>query len=427
MMLTKYLPDASHWCLHLMGGSVAFQSVFMLIGIGAGLAVILGWHTRWSMVLAWVLTVSLQNRNPVILYGGDAVLRMMTFWCLFMPMGACWSLDAKRSPVQTSNPHLSMASLAALMQIAFIYCFGALLKTGNDWTRDGTAVYNALMASQFVRTPGLWLLPHEDLCKFLTFGVWWLELLGPFIAFIPWRSAWWRILVILSMWLMHAGFATCLRIGYFGTIMMMIWLLFVPSLAWDALAKRWPRLGTTFQPSNAPPWPWQRIALESFLGFCLVIVTLWNLWTFNPVRWKLGPSPILNGIAQALRLDQNWSMFAPSSATDDGWMILDAELYDDSHIDLLRAGQPLTFDKPRRISSEYPDWKWHKFEVNLLGDNNVQLRQPFGDCIAREWSRKHPRVRSWTLWFIREETLPHFLKAKPVRIEVARNGMFVCP
>lgn len=425
-MLRDYHGDPSYWCLHLIGGSVPVLSALLLLGIAAGMAVSLGWRTRWSVLLAWVLTISLQNRNPMVLHAGDIVLRMLLFWGLFLPLGACWSLDARDAPRKLDNPHFSIGSLAALMQVAFIYFFTGALKTGDDWLVNRSAVYEVLMADQFVRTPGLWLLPHEDLCKVLTVGVLWLEKYMPFLLFIPWRTHWWRIGIIVSMWLMHLGFYICIRVGPFPMLMATAWLLYVPGETWDWLGQRWKRLALP-EKADVPAkrWSWQRIIAGSFCAVCLGIVLLWNLWSVNPQRFSVGPNKVLNTLAQVLRIDQRWHMFAPTAWINDGWFVLDAELYNGSHIDLLRDGRPLSFDKPYRISSEWPDWKWHKFQFNLLDDRHSGLRRPFGDYLASEWSRKHPRVRNWTFWFMREETLPHYQVVKPEKIELARNPMFV--
>ena len=31
--------------------------------------------------------------------------------------------------------------------------------------------------------------------------MWWLEIVGPFAAFMPWRAAWWRIAVVGAFWM----------------------------------------------------------------------------------------------------------------------------------------------------------------------------------------------------------------------------------
>ena len=57
------------------GGAPVIASLFVLQGVAA-LALLLGARTRLATALVWVLEWSLQNRNPLVLSGGDDLLRM---------------------------------------------------------------------------------------------------------------------------------------------------------------------------------------------------------------------------------------------------------------------------------------------------------------------------------------------------------------
>lgn len=431
-LLSHTMQDPHIWSLHLIGGSVLVQSLLILITMAAAIGVIIGWRARWSLLVTWVLLCSLHGRNPTILYGGDVVLRVMAFWSLFLPMDACWSWESRRRGSNAVVPasFFGISSLAILFQVSFIYWFTAVLKYGNEWTRDGSAVYYVLNADQFVLAPGRWLLGFPDLCRWLSFGVWWFELIGPFFAFIPWRTAWWRVLVIASMWAMHLGFALCLRIGYFPVAMMALWLLFIPGEVWQWLGTRWPQLKVQLDGATMSKLGWPRTMAEVVAAVCLTLVLLWNLWTTDPQKWNRWLPPSVAALGYTLRLDQSWALFAPTPVTDDGWMICEAELFDGSHIDLLRSGQKVDFSKPPHLSSTYPDWKWHKLQVNLVSRPYEALRQPFADYLATDWCRRNPnssKVRNWTLWFVREPTLPHYIAVAPQKVKLAENRLFISP
>jgi hypothetical protein len=420
--------DADHWCVHLIGGSTFFQVVLILIALVASVGVMVGWRTRVSLFIAWALTLSIQARNPHVLFGGDVVLRVMAFWGLFLPLGACWSVDERMGYAEPErSPHVSMGGMAALLQVACIYWFTAMLKSGNEWNRDGTGVYYVLMADQFARPLGRWLLGFPEFMKGLSFAIYWLELVGPFLAFIPWRSAWWRLLVVLTFWGFHLGLLLTLRLGPFPTLMMAAWLLFVPGMVWDWLALRLPSAHRNVGARTASP------VLEALRhgvpGLLLAFVLLWNLATVHGERWNAWIVSPIRTVMHTLRLDQAWTLFAPTPITDNGWLVLDAELYDHSHIDLLRNGQSLTFAKPAAIHSEAPDWRWHKLESNLPAEASKPLRLPFGDYLARRWQPddSQKRVREWTLYFMREETLPHHTVRVPDKVELARNPTFLYP
>src|SRR5262245_42318967 len=61
--------------LHLLDGSADFQAaLFVLAGLFAA-ALLVGWWTRLATAGSWFLLMSLHARNPMVLQGGDTLLR----------------------------------------------------------------------------------------------------------------------------------------------------------------------------------------------------------------------------------------------------------------------------------------------------------------------------------------------------------------
>ena len=100
----------------------------------------------------------------------------MLIWTLFLPLGARFSVDAVREslragadetppelaagvPRADNTPVASLAVLCLLLQLAAIYWFNALHKTGPTW-RDGTAVHYVLHQERIVTGLGLWAREH---------------------------------------------------------------------------------------------------------------------------------------------------------------------------------------------------------------------------------------------------------------------------
>ena len=77
--------DDMAWSLHSLNGSVAWVSILIAIGILAAIALTMGWKTRWATAISWLLWCSLETRNPLVINGVDPVVRMLLFWCLFIP------------------------------------------------------------------------------------------------------------------------------------------------------------------------------------------------------------------------------------------------------------------------------------------------------------------------------------------------------
>ena len=66
--------------LHLMAGQTWAQAVLFAVALVAALAMLVGWRTRTATILSWLLLASLHARLPLVLHGGDLLLRMMLFW-----------------------------------------------------------------------------------------------------------------------------------------------------------------------------------------------------------------------------------------------------------------------------------------------------------------------------------------------------------
>ncbi len=423
-VLEPYRESPWMFSLHDFGGSWGLPVALIVLQLAAAVCFLIGYRTQLFAIVSWALLCSLQARNPIVLHGGDTALRLLLFWGMFLPLGACWSVDVAKRRVQywvSGQSVFSLAGVALLFQTALIYWSTAVLKSGNEWTRDGTAVYFALSVDQFVRQPGLILLRFPELCRGLTFYAWWLEILGPFLAFVPWKTAQIRILVVAAFWTLHAGFGICLRLGPFPFVMMVAWVPFLPSLFWDRL-----RLFPSDSVSTGKSGRWMmHFIMQTFALFSLVYVTFWNLRTTDYER-MVGLFPAwLNPFGYVLRLDQYWALFAPKPLTDDGWLVLEATLADGSKVDLLRNGQTVSYDKPPLISADYPDYKWQKLEINLYLAQFQSARLPFGNFWVRKWNEsKGPdqQVTSWALNYMKEQTLLHHYAVQPQLIELWRSS-----
>src|SRR5207302_9988395 len=116
--------------------------------------------------------LSLHNRNPMILQGGDVLLRMLLFWGMFLPLGVRYSLDALLKP-STLAPQatrvFSVATVAMLLQVAFMYWFSVFLITDPVWFGDYTAIYYALSLDHLVTPLGNSLLLSLQLFKVFPF------------------------------------------------------------------------------------------------------------------------------------------------------------------------------------------------------------------------------------------------------------------
>src|SRR5687768_5150911 len=122
----------------------------------------LGWKTRITHFLSLVAICSLHNRLALFEDGSEVTTRLLTFWTLFLPLGARFSLDALREPTRPEpelRPAISLAVPAILLQIALLYTFNVLHKSGDTW-RSGSAVHYVLHQDRIVSWLGWKIRPY---------------------------------------------------------------------------------------------------------------------------------------------------------------------------------------------------------------------------------------------------------------------------
>lgn len=239
--LAKIGSSPFYWSILNFSGQPWVQAILFLLTIGIALLLLIGYRTRLATIATWAMIISIHNRNPVVLFAADDVLRAILFWSMFLPLGATYSIDSalNTSPDPLPKRISSGATFAFMVQVAFIYMWSAAFKTKSDlWWPDGTAVYYALSFDQYATLLGQWMrtLP-QNLLKLMTFGALSFEWLGPILMFIPIRNSFFRCVAIVSFSLLHLGFFV-FRIGIFPFLSITHWLPLIPSEVWDNLEKR---------------------------------------------------------------------------------------------------------------------------------------------------------------------------------------------
>ena len=129
--------------------------VVLAVFIAAAVSLSLGILTTVSAALAFVLLVSIHNRNPAVLHGGDDVLRIMAFLLILSPAGSELSVDRYVSSGQLFVWEYSSAWPLRLMQlqVSIIYLRAGLAKLGGASWLEGSAAYYPTQVQEYRRFP----------------------------------------------------------------------------------------------------------------------------------------------------------------------------------------------------------------------------------------------------------------------------------
>lgn len=418
------------WSLYLVNGTTGFAHVMFAITAVVCLAVVVGYRTRWAMVAMWVLLVSLQVRNPLVLSGADSYLRVLSFWCMFLPMGAVWSVDRWRQSEREAPAawYASMASAGLLLQIGFVYFFTAWLKTGAEWRSDFTALWYTLGAEQLTNPFGAWLHQFPDLLRLLTMATMVVEVGAPIILFVPWRNAWMRCAGIVMIVGLQLGIMLTMNIGIFPWISSLCMVCFLPKAVWEALSARAGRVrwrgirawGANLgqmgsgRDEGAKPVP-SGLLTNVVLAVMLVTVVGWNISTVTAYTMPREARPVVYGTG----MYQRWAMFAPRPPRSTQWFVVAGTLENGEQVSLLEPlvnddmtmMTPLTWRRPEYIGGEYYGNKyWRKYFEAVNGEDMVEDRRALAGYMCRHWNRAHEgetRLDRVDLYSVLEPTLPN--------------------
>ncbi|MFB2975163.1 DCC1-like thiol-disulfide oxidoreductase family protein [Microseira sp. BLCC-F43] len=264
-----------YWSLHAISGLPVVQAILFVLAMLIALAFLVGYRTRLAAIASWALLISLQNRNPFLLFAGDDMLRALMFWAMFLPLGAAYSIDSALNTSTKPLPKriLTGATIALTLQVFYVYIFSAAYKTTSTvWWPDLTAVYYALSFDQYAAPLGKFLLNFPPLLTISTLFTLILEWIGPLLILVPFRTVFFRTATVITFILLHVGFGLTLQIGLFPALGIFTWLVFIPSEVWDGI----------YQRIYTPQRSGLRIYYDADCGFCKKVVHLIRTFLILP-------------------------------------------------------------------------------------------------------------------------------------------------
>lgn len=519
--LLQEVARTGYWSIHALNGAPLFQGFLFLLAGFFALTMLVGYRTRIAVVASWVLLISLHNRNPALIFAADDVLRALMFWGMFLPLGACYSVDSALNTSKARLPEriLTGATVALIVQQCFIYIFSALIKAKSPIWLDGSAVYYALSFDQYVTPFGAFLLNFRPLLSLFTHSTMILEWFGPLLIMVPFRTSFFRNFAIITFISLHIGFGLTLNLGIFPFLSCFSWLAFIPSETWNRWQKRIstperqglqihydadcgfckkvvyllrtllvlpgtpllmaqddPSIHADMQAQNSwvivdwmgdrrfkfegiiyvvslsPVFGWLAPVLSlsplkaagnrfyeaiatnrrfagnftkpfkfrpltfrpsrtiSIIVLVLLFYTfLWNLSSYAPDAFKRRTWHRTEIVGRVTRLDQSWSIFAPSPPRDDGWHVIPAQLVDGSEVDIFRNA-PVNWEKPSLAtrSEIYQNMQWRTYFINLNRAIGEKLYPGYAQYLCQSWNANHSpsqQIETLEVYFMNERTV----------------------
>ncbi|HVY45692.1 MAG TPA: HTTM domain-containing protein [Minicystis sp.] len=207
------------------------------VGLATYVALLVGYKTKVAQVVAFFFVTSMNGRVLLIENGGYVVQNLLVLWTAFLPLGDRFSVDAlvasmrRRREARVDElddraaldepfraaPFVSLASFAVLLQLAAIYFFNVVHKTGPAW-QDGTAVHYVLFNDRMA-TPIVPLVRTHlpfPLVVFMTKTTMVFESALPLCLLSPIAVPWARRAVVFMMCTLHIAFGTVFTLGPFA-------------------------------------------------------------------------------------------------------------------------------------------------------------------------------------------------------------------
>ncbi len=184
----------------------------------AALALLLGFATRPSAVVAWLTHLVLIGTGVAYTYGLGKMLVIALFYCVVMPVGREWSFDASRRRVSTPpGEDASLSVLVLRLHLCIIYGAAGFSKAVGEQWWTGDAVWRALSLPQFRQFDPAPLLQWPLLVQAAAIGAIAVQLVFPLLVWTRYRVA-----IVIAAELLHLGIAIFLGLWLFSGIMIVL-------------------------------------------------------------------------------------------------------------------------------------------------------------------------------------------------------------
>ncbi|XGI83506.1 HTTM domain-containing protein [Halorutilales archaeon Cl-col2-1] len=401
--LRDFSPVFSQLPLHAVSGETWFVAALFVVAGVAAILLAIGHATRLAALVTVVLLVSLQMRNPVVLNGGDSVLRRLLIWSLFLPLGGVWSVDSSRREREVPTRIATPATAAVLIQVVVIYSVNAVFKLRNDVWMGGDAGRYVFSIDRLTVGVGEVLAQHPDIGLLGVTDYFWLGLVvsSPLLLVLKGRR---RGLLVSVFVLAHLGMLGSLNLGLFPLISIAGLIPFVPTSFWNHVSER---IGTDVSVASETGHGVVKSRLRPASAVVVVLIGFLVFWNAASLGYV--------DVSEDSPVDPEkraWDMFAKPPESD-GWYVVrgsvsgsasGSESLEPETVNAFPVSE--SFEKPPDVDSTYPSHRWMVYLVDLQRREYADLRPYFGGYVCERWDGRatETRLRNVTVYYVEQPT-----------------------
>ena len=385
------------WSLHTLAGSSGYEACLFAFTAVAALALTVGAWTRVATATSFLLALSVQGRNPLLHDGQDDLVRVVLFFCLWLPLGAVWSVDTWRrrgaeaprpSPFAPPFRVSGLLAFGLFGQLTLLYESSVVGKLQSAWWLRGEGIVRALTLGRYETAAGRWLAQFTLPLHWLSFGVMALEAALPLLLWIPWRRPQLRVVAVALAFGMHLGFWVFLRLSIFPPLCLATWALLIPAWVWN----RTPPAEAPATPAVFDPRPVVLAAVPLLFGLLYVVGTHRD----QPILPDLG-----RRLVETVGLQQYWVVFAPRHAqgVTDGYFVAPGLLPSGQEVNLFAGDGPVSYEPPDLVSATFQNRRWRHFYAKLIVEwlrgsaqwrQILNARQATAQWLCHAYAERHP-------------------------------------
>jgi hypothetical protein len=204
--------------LFQLGLSAAQMRAVFLAASLASWALILGYRVKFFALVLYLTAVSAQRWNFLVMFVDDAIVHLLLFWLLLLPVGETlvfseWLADRENAWIRWKHKQVpGVAVRCFLWNFALIYLVAGLWKWTSPMWLDGSALY-AVLKLPIAYTPDFWNVAQLPGLRILNYLVLVIEPALPIMILLPvHHRVRYALLVVLVAF--HLGMLGTLRIPF---------------------------------------------------------------------------------------------------------------------------------------------------------------------------------------------------------------------